>query len=129
MIYTGLYTSNDERSVDFNFFLFVLIVSASLCLDSFYNNSPPTMFAFDPMTSFDIFRFNEGSQFFSNTSLALSSNRKSGVPPTIPDISRHSCLEYCSFLQQTIDQIRFPIKEIFGLAHFRSIFYHGFRRL
>ena len=33
------------------------------------------------------------------------------------------------FIKKTIDQIRFPIKEIISLEHFRSIFYHNFRSL
>ena len=33
------------------------------------------------------------------------------------------------FIKETIDQIRFSIKEIFSLKHFRSIFYHDFRSL
>ena len=32
-------------------------------------------------------------------------------------------------VKKTIDQIRFSIKEILSLGHFRSIFYHDFRSL
>ena len=33
------------------------------------------------------------------------------------------------FIKKTIDQIRFPITEIFSLEHFIGIFYHDFRSL
>ena len=33
------------------------------------------------------------------------------------------------YVKKTIDQIRFPIKEILTLKHFTSIFYHDFRSL
>ena len=34
-----------------------------------------------------------------------------------------------SFIKKLIDQVRFLIKEIVGLEHFRSISYHDFRSL
>ena len=95
---------NDERSVDFNFFLFFLILSASFRLDSLIITIlPPCLVLIQWQAS--IFFDLTAESILPNTSLTLSSNWESGVPFGIPDISRHSRLQYCSFLQHFLSRV------------------------